>query len=94
LLPSRGRFLLLFSAKSENTAPNNATAETIAAAMINGDGNTAVDIADEIRSSMAIATNIRISRMGMVLFIPVTTFFLVRFCLKAFLSTFLDSGIE
>jgi hypothetical protein len=75
---------------SEKRAPNSATEATIVAASRNGDGADDIDIAEEISSRSAVASSIRRRRRGTVLFILVTNSFFDRFCLKAFLSIFLD----
>jgi hypothetical protein len=61
--------------KTEKTAPNSATTETIVAAMRKGDGAVAVDNTEEIRSKRAVAKRTKSSRRGMVFFISVTNIF-------------------
>jgi hypothetical protein len=79
---------------SEKRAPNSATEATMVAASRNGDGATDVETVEEIRSRSAVASKIRRSKRGIDFFILVTNFVFGVFCLKAFLSRFLDSETE
>jgi hypothetical protein len=60
------------------------------AASRNGDGADDIEIDDEISNRSAVASSIRRRSRGMVLFVLVTDSFFRAFCLKAFLSMFLD----
>jgi hypothetical protein len=60
---------------SEKTAPNNATKETIAAAIRKGEGGIFIAITEDTISKIATAKRIRISIRGMALLIVVTELF-------------------
>lgn len=62
----------------------------IVAARRNGDGFLDVEIAEKTRSKSAAEMRIRSNKIGMALFISVPESFGEAFCLKAFLSRFLD----
>ena len=54
---------------SENIAPNSATADTMVAAIRNGEGTVEVDIVEVMNSRSAVASRIKSTRHGTVLFI-------------------------
>lgn len=84
--------MALFCVYSENAAPKRATTETIVAAIRNSEG-IAVVAADEMkatRSRSVVESRIRMIRSGTALFTISPIVWGLFFCLKEFLSRFLD----
>jgi hypothetical protein len=62
--------------------------------MRKGEMSAEDEIVKANKSKRAVETRIKINSRGIALFIAVTNAVGVKFCLKAFLSRFLDSEIE